>query len=87
MANIPVNSSGAILNAGSSITGSFAGFVVLSNSTPTVANNIAHIIALKDGNGNLTSGSAFYAYAGTKVEMFITSASLHSTSNPILLYY
>jgi hypothetical protein len=87
MANIPVNSSGAILSAGSSITGSFAGFVVLSNSTPTVANNIANITALKDGNGNLTSGSALFVYAGTKVEMFITSASLAAGSNPILLYY
>ena len=29
------------LSSGASITGSFAGFVVLSNATPTVANNIA----------------------------------------------
>jgi hypothetical protein len=41
MANIPANNSGAILNAGQAITGSFAGFVVLTNSAPTVANNIA----------------------------------------------
>lgn len=87
MANIPVNSSGAILGSGASITGSFAGFVVLSNPTPTVANNIANITALKDGNGNLMSGSALFVYAGTKVEMFITSASLAVGSNPILLYY
>jgi len=86
MANIPANISGAILNAGASITGSFAGFVVLSNSVPTVANNIANFTGIKDGNGNSLTGS-LYVYAGTKVEMFVTSASLAAGSNPILLYY
>jgi hypothetical protein len=86
MANIPANNSGAILNPGQTITGSFAGFVVLSNSVPTVANNIATFTGIKDGNGNSLT-SSLSIYAGTKVELFITSASLAASSNPILLYY
>ena len=86
MANIPANTSGAILNAGQTITGSFAGFVVLTTSAPTVANNSANFTGIKDGNGNSLT-SSLYVYAGTKVELSITSASLAAGSNPILLYY
>jgi len=69
MANIPVNSTVSTIIAPASITGSFAGFSVLTDS--------ADFTALKDANGNLLSNITFpHGF----IPMFITSASLSAGS-------
>jgi hypothetical protein len=83
----------AILYQGQSITGSFNRFQVLASGSfgPTTGSAYApgHIIALKDGNGNsinITSATGLYLAAGTVVELMITSASLDTTSAPIMFF-
>jgi len=73
MANIPVNSTALTIIDGSSTTGSFAGFSVLTDS--------ANFAALKDANGNLLSNITFETGF---VPMFITSASL--STGTIFIY-
>ena len=92
MANIPVNFGGAILTAGNSITGSFAGIISLgtgSVNTPTWST----ISAFKYGNGLNsnqsiieTTGVSFTLPAGATVPLFITSCSLAAGSAPVFLY-
>jgi len=65
MANIPVNSTVSTVIGPASITGSFAGFSVLTNS--------ASFSGLKDSNGNLLSNVTF---GSGFVPMFVTSASV-----------
>jgi len=83
----------AILYQGQSITGSFNRFQVLASGSfgPTTGSAYApgHIITLKDGNGNsinITSATGLYLAAGTVVELMITSASLDTTSAPIMFF-
>ena len=72
MANIPSNYT-AIKSTGS-ITGSFAGFIVATNS--------ASFTALKDGSGN-DLGSLVFPI-GTTVPLTVTSASF--TGGPVIFY-
>ena len=86
-----------IVKNGESITGSFykmqvmaSGSVVGTSGTPSLYAP-AHIMALKDHNGtNIVSASfgtaGMFVPTGTTIEMLITSASLDTTSAPILLY-
>ena len=88
MANIPVNATATLLKQGESITGSFAGFTVLPNSTSSPQSQVAHFKGLKDGNGNslMLSGSNLFFLAGHGYPIFITSASLDATSANVLFY-
>lgn len=87
MPNIPVNNSGQLLIPGQSATGSFSGFFVCSISESALANLNAHFTGLKDGNGgNLISSSGTFFPAGSYVPIIIISASLHTTSCPIILF-
>jgi len=88
MANIPANSTAVLLPQGQSITGSFAGFSVLPNSTTTPQNQVAHFKGLRDGNGVslMGSGSNLYFTAGHTYPIFVTSASLDATSANVLFY-
>jgi len=88
MANIPANSTAVLLPQGQSITGSFAGFSVLPNSTTTPQNQVAHFKGLRDGNGVslMGSGSNLFFTAGHTYPIFVTSASLDATSANVLFY-
>ena len=88
MANIPSNPTAVLLPQGQSITGSFAGFSVLPNSTTTPQGQVAHFNGLRDGNGAslLRSGSSLFFTAGQTYPIFVTSASLDATSANVLFY-
>lgn len=74
MANIPVNATGVVTTT--SVTGSFAGFTVISGS--------ATITGLKDANNSELATTDWVVPAGYTVPIFVTSASL--SSGAILLY-
>ena len=78
MANIPVNFGGYILTAGNSLTGSYAGALVLGG------NGSGSFTALKDAGGN--NLGAFGVPNGTSIPLYITSASLAAGSSPVLFY-
>ena len=88
MANIPTNPTAVLLKAGGSITGSFAGFTVLPTTTTAPITQVAHFTGLLDGNGNnlMQSGSSLYFTAGFTYPLFVTSATLDSTSANVLFY-
>ena len=88
MASIPVNSTAVLLIQSQSITGNFAGFTVLPNSTSTPSNQVAHFIGLLDGNGGtlMGSGSSLFFIAGHTYPIYVTSASLDATSANVLFY-
>lgn len=82
-----------IVKNGQSITGSFYKIQVMASGSVVggSAGAPGHIMALKDFNGvdivstSLGSGGLFIP-PGTLIEMMITSASLDTTSAPILFY-
>jgi len=74
MANIPVNAIGLVTTT--SVTGSFAGFTVVSGS--------ATITGLKDANGVELAATDWIIPAGTTIPLYVTSASL--STGAILLY-
>jgi hypothetical protein len=75
MANIPVNATGVVSTT--SVTGSFAGFTVVSGS--------ATFTGVKDAYGvSLTSTANWVIPAGTTIPYYITSASL--SSGAVLFY-
>jgi hypothetical protein len=86
MANIPVNGTAVSLMGGQSITGSFAGFVGCQNGSTAYI----HFKGLKDANGVelVTSGStpALYMKEGIVYPIFVTSASLDSTSANVVFF-
>lgn len=88
MANIPANPTAVLLKAGGSITGSFAGFTVLPITTTAPQTQVAHFNGLRDAEGAslMQSGSSLFFIAGFTYPIFITSASLDSTSSNVLLY-
>jgi hypothetical protein len=88
MANIPANPTAILIKGGESITGSFAGFSVLPNSQTTPQGQVAHFIGLRDASGAslLRSGSSLFFTAGQTYPVFVTSASLDSTSANVLFY-
>jgi hypothetical protein len=74
MANIPANPTGIISTT--TITGSFAGFTVVSGS--------ATFTGLKDASNNNLVTTSWIIPAGTTVPIFVTSASL---SSGVVLFY
>lgn len=74
MANVPVNATGIVTTT--SVTGSFAGFTVVSGS--------ATITGLKDANNVELTTTDWIIPAGFTVPIYVTSASL--SSGAILLY-
>ena len=92
--NVPVNTGGILLTAGSTATGSFGGMLVLAGGVS------ASITALKYINGYTVSNPGFYptyslaeatisnfgAANGSKLELTITSCSLAAGSSPVFLY-
>lgn len=74
MANIPVNALGVVTTT--SVTGSYAGFTVVSGS--------ATITGLKDANNVNLATTNWIIPAGVTVPIYVTSASL--SSGAILLY-
>jgi hypothetical protein len=74
MANIPANAIGVVTTT--SVTGSFAGFTVVSGS--------ATITGLKDANNSELAATGWILPAGTTIPLIVTSASL--SSGAILLY-
>ena len=74
MANIPVNALGVVTTT--SVTGSYAGFTVVSGS--------ATITGLKDANDVNLATTNWIIPAGVTVPIYVTSASL--SSGAILLY-
>ena len=74
MANIPVNALGVVTTT--SVTGSYAGFTVVSGS--------ATFTALKDANGTNLATTNWVLPAGTTVPIYVTSASL--SSGAVLFY-
>ena len=81
-----------ILANGQSITGSFYKMTTFhSGSVGAALTEPAHFRGLKDQNGNnlipsVLSTNGLFIPPGTTIEMLITSASLDSTSAPVLLY-
>jgi len=77
MASIPVNATGIV--SSTSVTGSFAGFTVVSGS--------AVITGLKDAANNIlaTAASPLVINSGDTVPIFVTSASI--TTGSVLFYY
>lgn len=74
MANIPVNALGVVTTT--SVTGSYAGFTVVSGS--------ATITGLKDANGTELTTTDWIIPAGFTIPIYVTSASL--STGAILLY-
>jgi len=74
MANIPVNPTGIVTTT--SVTGSFAGFTVVSGS--------ATITGLRDAYGAELTSTDWIIPAGYTIPIFVTSCSL--SSGAILLY-
>jgi len=74
MANIPVNPTGIVSTT--SVTGSFAGFTVVSGS--------ATFTGLRDANNGTLATPNWIIPAGTTVPIFVTSASL--SSGAVLFY-
>lgn len=74
MANIPVNALGVVTTT--SVTGSFAGFTVVSGS--------ATITGLKDANDVELTTTDWVIPSGFTIPIYVTSASL--SSGAILLY-
>ena len=85
-----------VLKNGQSITGSFTKIQVMASGSvvgaaPYSAGSPAHFMALKDYKGvdivsaSLGAGGMFVP-PGTVIEMLITSASLDTTSAPVLFY-
>jgi hypothetical protein len=74
MANIPANATGVVTTT--SVTGSFAGFTVVSGS--------ATITGLKDANNSELAATDWIIPAGTTIPLIVTSASL--SSGAILFY-
>ena len=74
MANIPVNATGIVSTT--SVTGSYAGFTVVSGS--------ATFTGLKDANNVELTSTDWIIPAGTTVPIFVTSASL--SSGAVLFY-
>jgi hypothetical protein len=72
---IPVNATGLVTTT--SVTGSYAGFTVVSGS--------ATITGLKDTNNSELAATDWIIPAGTTISLVVTSASL--SSGAILLYY
>ena len=73
MANIPVNTTGIVTTT--SVTGSYAGFTVVSGS--------ATFTGVKDANG-VSLTTPWIIPAGVTVSIYITSASL--SSGAVLFY-
>lgn len=71
---IPVNATGLVTTT--SVTGSYAGFTVVSGS--------ATITGLKDANNSELAATNWIIPAGTTIPLVVTSASL--SSGAILLY-
>ena len=71
---IPVNATGLVTTT--SVTGSYAGFTVVSGS--------ATITGLKDANNSELAATDWIIPAGTTIPIVVTSASL--SSGAILLY-
>ena len=93
--NIPVNTGGVFLAAGSSITGSFGGMLALSGSGAQITGlkYINGYTVVSDGKGynnyppaEATISTAFGVAAGSKLELLITSCSLAAGSSPVVLY-
>jgi hypothetical protein len=74
MANIPVNANGVVTTT--SITGSYAGFTVVSGS--------ATFTGLRDAGGAELTTTDWIIPAGFTVPIFVTSASL---STGAVLFY
>jgi hypothetical protein len=74
MANIPANALGVVTTT--SVTGSFAGFTVVSGS--------ATITGLKDANNVELASTDWVIPAGFTIPIYVTSASL--SSGAIMLY-
>jgi len=68
MANIPVNATAILATGPTSVTGSFAGFTVVTDATFT---------GLRDANGGLITFTAPITALQT-VPLFVTSASISS---------
>lgn len=76
---------------GQSITGSFTGCLALaSGSVTSTFPHVADFTGLKDlgGNSLIPSGGLGHLFlpAGTALNMNITSASLHSSSSPVMFF-
>jgi hypothetical protein len=83
--------SAALVRAGQSITGSFNKIQCFASGSVVTAGGsafaVGHILALKDGNGNLlTTSGPLYLPPGTIIDLLITSASLDVTSAPIMFF-
>jgi hypothetical protein len=74
MANIPVNATGVVTTG--SITGSYAGFTVVSGS--------ATFTGLKDANNVSLANPSWIIPVGVTVPIYVTSASL--SSGAVLFY-
>jgi hypothetical protein len=72
-----------------SITGSFIGCLALASGSLTQTSPV-DFTALKDFGGNnlVTSGIGghIFLHPGTTLNMTITSASLHTTSAPVMFF-
>ena len=82
-----------ILYQGQSLTGSYNRFQVLASGSVVSAGGsafaVGHINGLRDGNGNaftFSTSSGIFLPPGTVVELMITSASLDTTSAPIMFF-
>ena len=87
MANIPVNPTAITLIQGQSITGSFAGFVVCPNTSATPQGTVAHFKGLKDAsNRELAVSASSLFFSPGYYPIFVTSASLDTTSNNVIFF-
>jgi hypothetical protein len=83
-----VYNTATVVTQSQSITGSFTGCLALSSGSNAAVP--ADFTGLKDyGGNNLVTagiGGHIWLYPGTRLDMNITSASLHATSAPVMFF-
>jgi hypothetical protein len=93
--NVPVNTGGVFVAAGSSVTGSFGGMLALSGSGAQVT-GMKYINGYNVSNpgfnptyslAETSTPQAFGVAAGSKLELMITSCSLAAAGSPAFFYY
>jgi hypothetical protein len=83
-----VYTTSTMISQSQSISGSFIGFMTLASGSTTNPSPPADFVALKDvNNRDVVAAGHMYVPAGVKVDMLITSASLHATSAPVMFFY
>jgi hypothetical protein len=81
-----VYNTATVITQSQSITGSFTGCLALASGSAGGSAPV-DFTALKDyGGNNIFPGTHMFLPPGTRLDMLFTSASLHSSSAPVMFF-